>query len=590
MHMRLYPGPTLPISEETHAKKHRQPGETFLQAMDRITARLGDGPKHSARLHDAMADQRLILGGRVQSAIGSERRITAFNCYVSGTIEDSLFAGEGNIMQRLAEAATTWAMGGGMGFDFSTLRFRDAPIGGLGSTSSGAVSFIGPYNATSKTIRSAGHRRAASMGVMRIDHPDVEEFIEAKRNDSALSEFNISLAITDEFMEAVLADAPFDLRFGGLVVRTVRARDLWEKIMESTWAWADPGVLFIDRINGMNNLWYCERIAATNPCGEQPLPPFGACNLGALNLVKYLIRQAGFYTFAWDQFAEDVATAVRAMDRVIDESLYPLPQQQREAKAKRRIGLGIMGLANALETMGLPYGSSGFVSMTHDIMARLARESYIASATLAAERGAFELFDADMYLQGKFIRTLDADVQDMIRCCGMRNSHLNTVAPTGTTAITANNVSSGVEPVFAHEYDRLIFKASGEQVSERVTDYAYRELGVKGRTTNEVTVDEHVDVLCAVQAHIDSAVSKTVNVDGDGPVRVGTLSYEAFKDVYVKAWRGGAKGCTTYNKNGRRGAILTDASETPAAEEPLPEYEDNACKWDPATGIRSCEA
>lgn len=586
--MRLYTGPTLPISEETHASKHRQPGETFLQSVDRLTSRLGDGPKHSLALHDAMADQRLIFGGRVQSAIGSWRKITAFNCYVSGTIEDSLFRGEGNIMQRLAEAATTWAMGGGMGFDFSTLRHRDAMINGLGSTSSGAVSFVGPFNGTSKTIRSAGHRRAASMGVIRIDHPDAPEFIDAKRNDSSFSEFNLSLAITDEFMEAMIADTPFDLRFGEQVIRTVRARDLWEQIMSSTWAWADPGVLFIDRINGMNNLWYCEKIAATNPCGEQPLPPFGACNLAALNLVKYVQRQAGFFTFSWDQLEADVHTAVRAMDRVIDESLYPLPQQEREAKAKRRLGLGIMGLANALEIMGMPYGSRDFVNMTHDVMARIARESYIASSNLAVERGAFELFDAEKHLQGKYVQTLDNDVRDRIRRQGMRNSHLNTVAPTGTTALTADNVSSSGEPVFAHTTNRLIFKANGEQVEETIPDYAFARFGVRGRTTNEVTVDEHIAVLCALQAHVDSAVSKTVNVDGDGPVRPGAVSYDEFKDVYVKAWRGGAKGCTTYNKNGRRSAILTDAKD--AEEVAQDAAEDNACKWDPTTGIRSCEA
>ena len=595
-------GPTLPISEETHAEKHRQPGESFMQAMDRLTRELGDSPKHSLQLHDVLSDQRFIPGGRVQAAIGAAKRVTAFNCFVSGTIADSLVVGEGNIMQRLTEAATTWAVGGGDGFDFSPLRPRNAPIAGLGSTSSGAVSFMGPFNSTAKVIKSAGHRRAATMGVLRVDHPDIEEFVKAKRDSSSLSEFNISVAVTDVFMRAVADDGLFSLTHGGIVYRQIRALDLWEQIMLSTWEWADPGVLFIDTINRMNNLWYCETIAATNPCGEQPLPPNGACNLGAFNLVKYLSKQAGFYTFAWDQFAEDIHVAHRAMDTVIDKAHFPLDAQRDEARAKRRMGLGVMGLANALEIMGMPYGSPEFVCMTKDIMRRLARESYLASCALAQERGSFPLFDPVRFSESQYVRTLDDDLRERIPF-GMRNSHLNTVAPTGTTAITADNVTGGLEPVIFHEQERLIYKSSGEQVAEKIPDYAWSRYGVKGRTIKEVSIDEHLAVLAACQSQIDSACSKTCNVGAD-------IGYDEFKNVYMRAWHLGAKGCTTYREAGSRKPILTDAAAKPDADsewregddritreiaidraklglEPPPE--NNACKYDPITGIRSCE-
>lgn len=599
--MTKHRGPTLPISEETHAEKHRQPGESFMQAMDRLTRELGDGQKHSLQLHDVLSDQRFIPGGRVQAAIGAEKRVTAFNCFVSGTLADSLVVGEGNIMQRLTEAATTWAMGGGDGFDFSTLRPKGAPITGLGSTSSGAVSFMGPFNATAKTIKSAGHRRAATMGVLRVDHPDIEEFVKAKRDSSSLSEFNISVAVTDVFMRAVEDDGLFSLTHGGIVYRQIRALDLWEQIMLSTWEWADPGVLFIDTINRMNNLWYCETIAATNPCGEQPLPPNGACNLGAFNLTKYLSKQAGFYTFSWDQFADDIHVAHRAMDTVIDKAHFPLPAQRDEAQAKRRMGLGVMGLANTLEIMGMPYGSPEFVTMTRDIMRRLARESYLASCALAQERGSFPLFDPVKFSESQYVRTLDDDLRERIPF-GMRNSHLNTVAPTGTTAITADNVTGGLEPVIFHEQERLIFKSSGEQVPEQIPDYAWHVYGVKGRTIRDVTIDEHLAVLAACQSQIDSACSKTCNVGAD-------VSYDEFKNVYKRAWHLGAKGCTTYREAGSRKPILTDAAK-PAADDSWqegddritreividraklglePPVENNACKYDPTTGIRSCE-
>lgn len=575
-----YTGPTLPVSMETHAEKHRQEGETFFQAMERLAIRLGESDRHKLDLFDGLCDQRIIFGGRIQAAIGSRRRVTAFNCYVSDTIRDSLVDGHGSIMQTAFDAAKTLSMGGGIGFDFSTLRPRNAVISGLGSTSSGAVSFMAIFNAVAKTIKSAGHRRAAMMGVLRVDHPDIEEFIRAKRNADYLSDFNISVGITDEFMHAVLSDSSFDLRHGGKVYKTIRAVDLWEQIMQSTWDWAEPGVLFLDTINRMNNLYYCEWLAASNPCGEQPLPPDGACNLGALNLVKYVYRTNEGWFFNWDKFRDDIHVAHRALDRVIDLAIYPHEAQKREAIAKRRVGLGILGLANALELMGLRYGSPEFCALTEKICKMLVHESYWSSVQLAIEKGPFPLFDREKYCKSAFIQTLDPLLQRAIWENGVRNSHNNTCAPTGTGALTADNVSSGCEPPFSLEYDRLIYKSTGEQVTERVTDWLWRVHGIRGKTSQEISVDEHLNVLVAVQKYMDSAVSKTCNC-GSG------VKYDEFKDVYVQAWKRGAKGCTTFRPDGKRMGILKDAEEK--LEINPPPEESGACKWDPVTGIRSCE-
>ena len=556
-------GPQTPFSESLHAQKYRGPGEGFREYANRVAGVLA--PDHFHELRDILLEQRFLPAGRIQQAVGSTRGTTPYNCYVSGTIEDSLTDGQGSIMARAKQAARTMQMGGGIGYDFSTLRPRGAAIKKLGSRSSGPISFMGIFNAICLTIASAGHRRGAQMGVMRIDHPDIEEFIRAKQDSVSLTGFNVSIAVTDEFMEAVRDGREFNLRWGGEVYDTVDARALWDMVMRSTWDWAEPGVLFIDRINQANPLYYCETIAATNPCGEQPLPPFGACLLGSFNLVKYL-RWVGDndraetpseigWVFDHQAFARDIAQVVPAMDRVIDVAKYPLYEQEKEAQSKRRMGLGVTGLANCIERIGYPYGSAGFLTEMGRILETLRNEAYTASALLADERGSFPSFVPDRYLAGEFAKTLPEDVRELILHHGLRNSHLLSIAPTGTISLTADNVSSGIEPVYAYEADRTIQEFDGP-VEYHVEDYGVKYLEVRGKTADQVTADEHVAVLCVATRYVDSAVSKTCNVSPDMP-------WDDFKNLYMAAWAGGAKGCTTFNPAGKRMGILQAKSEEP---------------------------
>lgn len=577
------PGPRLPLSQEIHAEKYRGEGEDFRAAMNRVAAGLADGPAHYHELRDVLLDMRFLPGGRVQSAIGSAKSVTAYNCFVSGTIDDSFVDGDHSIMAMATEAARTMRMGGGIGYDFSTLRPRGALIKKLLSHSSGPVGFMDIFDAVCRNTRSGGNRRGAQMGVMRVDHPDVMEFLDAKTNTHKLTGFNISLAVTDKFMECLLSQTPFPLHFEGEVYREVDPVEVWELIMRTTWDWAEPGVLFIDAINRANNLNYLETIAATNPCGEQPLPPYGACLLGSFNLVKYLRSMPHHHTYSWyfdwDQLKADIPLVVRAMDNVVDRTIYPLPQQKTEAQNKRRMGLGVTGLANAGEAQGWQYGSPRFIEFERQVLALIARECYLAGAALAAEKGPFPLFD-DRYTisdDGRFINDLDDDVIHAIRRYGVRNSHYTSIAPTGTISLCADNISSSIEPVFSLGYDRTVIMPEGPR-TERVDDYGVRELGVSGRVSSMVTADEHLQVLLTAQRHVDSAVSKTVNMDG-------TMPWEDFKDLYVLAWKGGAKGCTTFNKDGKRMGVLVET----AKPETDSQTEDSAvCKIDFATGRREC--
>lgn len=605
-------GPQVPYSQELHSQKYRGSGESFREAMNRIAAALKDDDQHFADFRDALLGMRFLPAGRIQSAMGSTRQVTPYNCYVSGTINDSFVDGEGSIMVRAAEAAATMRMGGGIGYDFSTLRPRGDLIRKLQSHSSGPISFMHIFDAICKCVASSGHRRGAQMGVMRVDHPDIEEFIHAKQPGKdvqplwdlvaelpegaqkqqlvmslqqtlKLTGFNVSVAITDKFMECVASGEPFPLTFEGRTYREVDARALWDAIMRGTWDWAEPGVLFIDAINRMNNLWYCETIAATNPCGEQPLPPYGACLLGSFNLVKYIYKDgAGRFSFDWDQYREDIPQVVRAMDNVVDRAIYPLPQQKQEAKDKRRMGLGITGLANAAEALGHEYGSPAFLAFEAEVLDTLRDESYLASAHIAKVKGSFPKFDKDKYLQGQFIKTLREDVRDAIAKYGIRNSHLTSIAPTGTISLCADNVSSGIEPVFAYSFDRTVIEFSGPRV-ETVEDYGARVFGVRGKACSRVTVQEHVAALTVAAQRVDSAVSKTCNVPSD-------ISWEDFKNVYVSAWEGGAKGCTTFRLGGKRSGILVvkDDGSEPEADAPAEEPE-SQCRIDPATGRRECE-
>lgn len=566
-------GPTLPISIELDQMKYRQEGETHKDKCTRIADALKDSEEHFHAFRDILLDQRFLPAGRVQCAMGAARQVTPYNCFVSPTIPDSM----SGIMDVAKVAAETMRLGGGIGYDFSTIRPRGDIITKTGSPASGPVSFMRIFDAVCGTVASAGHRRGAQMGVLRVDHPDIEEFIRAKRNSNSLTNFNISVGITDDFMDAVEKNEGFDLVWGGKKYRTINARSLWDEIMRSTWDWAEPGVLFIDRINEMNNLWYCENIAATNPCAEQPLPPNGACLLGSFNLVKYIRPYPEGYPgpthyFDTDQFFADIPVVVRAMDNIVDRALYPLTEQYEEAKAKRRMGLGFTGVANALEAIGYQYGSPAFIKYLSELTRCFTKEVYMASAMLAKEKGPFPLFVKEHYLGGKFIQKLDEDVQDAIAAYGIRNSHLTSIAPTGTISLTADNVSSGIEPVFSYGFDRTIQTYEGPRV-ERVDDYGVRVFGVKGKTADQCSVTEHVDTLIAVSEWIDSAVSKTCNV-GD------TVTFDEFKDIYLRAYKGGAKGCTTFRAAGKRMGILNAAPQ---------EGEGAACFIDPETGKKTCE-
>lgn len=575
-------GPTLNISEEIHAMKYRGKNETFKEAMTRVAEALKDDEAHFSNFRNILYHQRFLPAGRVQSAMGSPRRVTPYNCYVSMTIRDSMQG----IMEAATRAAETMRLGGGIGYDFSTLRPRGAMIRSLESKSSGPISFMNVFDAVCGTISSAGHRRGAQMGVLRVDHPDIEEFVRAKNNSTDLTNFNVSVGVTDKFMEAVKSDSDFDLVFEGHIYKTISARALWDDILRSTWDWAEPGILFIDRINRKNNLRYCETIAATNPCGEQPLPPNGACLLGSFNLAKYIVEINDKYVFNINQLRNDIPHVVRAMDNVVDRAVYPLHQQEQEAKAKRRMGLGVTGVANAIEALGFDYGSPEFIAQLEIIMETIRDTAYKSSISLALEKGPFPMFDK-RFLDSEFAQTLPDEIREDIAAYGIRNSHLLSVAPTGTISLSADNISSGIEPVFSYYYDRTIITFDGPQ-TERVEDYGYRVFGVNGRTANDLSVFDHVKVLNAASKYVDSACSKTCNVGDD-------VSWEEFKDVYMQAYEGGASGCTTFRASGKRYGILNASTSEDIAEEEIVEEtkdfvdEGTACYYDIETGLRKCE-
>ena len=482
--------------------------------------------------------------------------MTLFNCFVMGDIPDDM----SGIFDGLKEAALTMQQGGGIGYDFSTLRPKGAPVKGVGADASGPLSFMDVWDAMCRTIMSAGSRRGAMMATMRCDHPDIEAFIQAKQEAGRLRMFNLSVLVTDAFMAAVKENAAWDLVFDGTVYRTVSARDLWDGIMRATYAYAEPGVIFIDRINRLNNLSYCETIHATNPCGEQPLPPYGACLLGSINLARLVVDPfTPEARLDLDALARLVPVAVRMMDNVIEVSNFPLEAQRHEARTKRRIGLGITGLGDALILCGLRYGSADAVAATKAWMAALEKAAYLASVDLAKEKGAFALFDREAYLNGGQVRHLDEDVRTAIADHGIRNALITSVAPTGTISLFADNVSSGLEPVFSFAYTRHVLMPDGTRREEEVADYAYRlyrrTFGPDAPLTpafvdaQGLTPRDHLVMQAAVQDHIDSSISKTINCPEDIP-------FDAFKDIYEQAFDLGLKGCTTYRPNDVTGAVL----------------------------------
>ena len=544
--------------------------EDTWRRIARSLAEVEADPAHwEERFYHALEDFKFLPAGRITAGAGTGRTVTLFNCFVMGTVPDSM----GGIFDALKEAALTMQQGGGIGYDFSTIRPRGAEVRGVAADASGPLSFMDVWDAMCRTIMSAGSRRGAMMATMRCDHPDIESFIEAKQDPARLRMFNLSVLVTDPFMAAVKADGPWELLFDGKVYKTVQARDLWNRIMRATYDFAEPGVIFIDRINAMNNLNYCETIAATNPCGEQPLPPYGACLLGSVNLAA-LVEAPVTDKARLDpaKLDELVRLSVRMMDNVVDASRFPLPQQATEAQAKRRIGLGVTGLADALLMLGLRYGADDAVAQTDAWMRAIARASYLASVDLAREKGAFPLFDAEPFLASGNMQRMDEDVRAAVRAHGIRNALLTSIAPTGTISLYAGNVSSGIEPVFAYAYTRKVLQKDGSRTEEEVVDAAVRlwrethgDAPLPDHFVNAQTLSpaDHVRMQAAAQRWVDSSISKTINCPED-------ISFEDFADVYLQAWEMGCKGCTTYRPNAVTGSVLTvsESSDKTPAEAP----------------------
>jgi ribonucleoside-diphosphate reductase alpha chain len=534
------------------------------------------------RFYAALEDFRFLPGGRIQAGAGSGREVTLLNCFVMGTIEDSL----DGIFEALKEGAITMQQGGGVGYDFSTLRPAGTPARRTGTTASGPVSFMHMWDSMCATMIASGNRRGAMMATLRCDHPDIEDFIHAKLDPNALRNFNLSVLVTDAFMEAVRQDHDWPLVFpvrrldaaagsrllerawSGTdrpvpcrVVRSIRARDLWSSIARTTYDCAEPGVLFIDRINRENNLYYRELICATNPCGEVPLPPYGACDLGAINLTRFVrepfTEQAGLDLEGIAQLAK---TAVRMLDNLIDASGFPLVQQAARARGARRVGLGITGLADALIMLGLHYGEEPARLAAAEVMRTICHAAYHSSVTLAREKAPFPHFERDAYLRAPFIRRLPDSLREAIRDQGIRNSHLISIAPTGTISLLAHNVSSGIEPVYAFRHSRALHEGAGKQVCIDLEDYAFRLWQAKGGDPTELpeafvdarslSAQAHLAMQAALQPHVDNAISKTINLAPE-------LPFEALRSVYEQAFEAGLKGCTIYRPNRFTGAVLS---------------------------------
>lgn len=574
-----------PVSRRIWDEKYRYGSEASIEeSWRRVAAAVAgvegrEASRWEQRFGELLAGFRFLPGGRILAGAGTGRRVTLFNCFVMGIIEDSM----DGIFTALREGALTMQQGGGVGYDFSTLRPRGTPARETGAIASGPVSFMAIWDAMCHTLLSTGNRRGAMMATLRCDHPDIEAFIRAKAQPGALSCFNLSVQVSDDFMRAVEADTGWPLLFPLApderaeqviertwtgrdrpvpcrVHREVSARALWRKLMEAAWDHAEPGVLFVDTINRLDNLGYRERITATNPCGEIPLPPYGACDLGSINLTRF-VRAPFTSRAAMDLAAleETARTAVRFLDDVIDLSRFPLEAQQEQARGSRRIGLGITGLADALVMLGLRYHSDAGVAEAERIMAHICHAAYRASIELAREKGPFPWLETASYLERPFLRALPDDIRRDIGKHGIRNSHLTAIAPTGTISLLASNLSSGIEPIFALEQTRRIRTAEGGYREYLLRDHAWR-LWQERRpgeppssafvTAAELTPEHHLRMQAALQKHVDNAISKTINIPADFPL-------EDFADVYRQAWRLGLKGCTTFRPNPVTGAVLS---------------------------------
>ena len=594
----LSPVATLPeqeICREALIEKYAKGEETSIEQVRRRVAHAlaqaeaeGERAKWEKRFAQAQQDG-FIPAGRINSAAGVQLQATLINCFVQpvGDSISEVVDGKPGIYTALAEAAETMRRGGGVGYDFSSIRPKGAEVKGTHSRASGPVSYMRVFDRSCETVESAGARRGAQMGVLRCDHPDIEEFIHAK-DQGDLANFNISVGVTDDFMSALENDSFIELthksrpwpggegylRADGLwVYRKLRARALWDQIMRSTYDHAEPGILFLDRMNRDNNLYYCETVEATNPCAEQPLPPYGCCCLGSIDLTKFI---AGAFSeqvkFSFEKFAKAIHTSVRMLDNVLDVTAWPLEQQRKEAMAKRRVGLGFTGLGDALAMLRLRYDTDEARAMAVKISAAMRDEAYRASVELAKERGAFPLFNADLYLSGgSFATRLPEDIRESIRKHGIRNSHLLSIAPTGTISLAfADNASNGIEPPFSWVYTRKKRMADGSLKEFPVEDHAWRKYkhmlttGALPRreggdmhqlppwfvTALEISAKSHEQMVAAVSPYVDTSISKTVNVPEDYP-------YEEFQDLYLLAWKSGLKGLATYRPNKVLGSVLS---------------------------------
>ena len=568
----------LPIQETIWDAKYRLKAQdgtpidvTIEDTWNRVAAAISaveigtDQSKWFNKFYDAMHGFKFLPAGRIYAGAGTNRNVTLSNCFTMGTINDDL----PGIFDALREAAITLKSGGGIGYDFSTIRYKGAPVLGVGADASGPLSFMECWNTMCQTMMGAGVRRGAMMGVLRVDHPDIEEFITYKQQAGRLTNFNVSVAITDDFMSNVRGGGIWHLMWNGKIIKSVDARELWDKIMRATYEYAEPGVIFIDRANALNNLNYCETIATSNPCGEKVMGPYASCVLGSLNLAALVENpftvNAGI---PLEVLGDLVATAVRFLDNVIDVSKYPLPKQTETSLAQRQIGLGITGLADTLAMCGLEYGSSAALNLQKSLQEFIMEKAYLASSLLAKERGKFPLWRESGFNR-HYVNMLSSDTRKSIGVYGLRNGNILSIAPTGTISLLAGNISSGIEPIFSLRTERKRLLNDGTHAIDVVEDYAYvkfKEYEESASykpsddptpifaTAQDLSATAHLHTLAIAQEYTDSAVSKTINLPT-------SISFKDFKSVYLNAYDLGCKGCTTYRPSGVRGAVLMSLDE-----------------------------